>query len=361
MSDAPGREPVLYLEVPDFYAEVERRRVHGLDRRAVLVGGDPAKRGKVQAASIEARRQGARAGMLMGEALALCPDAVRIPTDMPHYREAQGELEVCLRRRVEALEPAGYGAAYVEGSGAQTGPRARAEALVAVVREDVGLPLCVGIGPSKLVARLAARQSGEAGVVEVPLQAVEAFLAAQPVSLLPRVGRKAEQRLLALGAETIGDVVELGAELLERELGPRGRAIVALARGEESGPPRASRHPRTLSRGETLDEATLAVDVLDACLARLSRSVERLLVRRGLLARRVALRVRFADESLVTRSTTLGEPVDRAAAIHSGAAGLLDRARAGDLAVRGLALTVAGLVGRGEPDRQLELFTEPTH
>lgn len=350
-------EPVvLFAEVPDFYAEVERRRVPGLMGRPIVVGGDPAKRGKVQSASTEARARGVRPGMPMAEALVACPAAVRLPTDMTRYREAWRELDVCLRRRVDALEPAGLGAVFFEADGLRASPEARAGELVTAVRGELGLPLRVGIAPSKPVARLVAAQIEGAGVRRVCAAGVPGFLAPLPVGVLPRVGRKAEARLAELGASTIGDVVALGAEVLERELGPRAAAILDLARGRDRAPVRAVRHPRSISREETLGSGEAGPEALSDCLGRLARSLDRALARHGLRAGRLALRVRFVDQTATTRSATLGEAVDEAERLHEHALALLDRAREAGSDVRGLGLTVAGLEAAGEPDPQLELF-----
>lgn len=360
MSGPAGEALILYIEVPDFYAEVERRRAPGLSGRPVLVGGDPAKRGKVQSASVEARARGVTNDMSMSEALALCPEAMRLPTDMPCYRQAQGEFDVCIRRIVDALEPTGYGAAYLDGPGPTGTAVERGDQLVAAVRSDLGLPLRVGIGPSKLVARLAAEAPGDTPVRCVAVHEVEAFLAPQPVSCLPRVGKKAERRLAELGVSTIGGVATLGPEVLERELGPRGQLIVALARGDDPTPVRAVGHPRSLSRGETLPAAAAGFIERSACLERLAGALGHALQRQGLRARRLALRVRFTDQSATTRSETLGEAVDMASAIYQQAMLLLERAMRGDAQVHSLGLTVAGLVAAGRADPQLELFAEPS-
>ena len=115
MSAAQGGDArVLYAVVPGFYAAVERLRLVGDDDRPLLVGGDPRKRGRVQSASPEALARGIEPGMPMLEALERCPDARRVATDMAHYRQASTALRAALRREVEAIEPDGLGAAYLD-------------------------------------------------------------------------------------------------------------------------------------------------------------------------------------------------------------------------------------------------------
>lgn len=351
---------ILYVEVPDFYAEVERLVGPGLETKPILVGGDPGKRGKVQSASVEARARGVRAGMPMDAALALCAEAVRRPTDMPRYREVHGRLDVCLRRIEPAIESIALGSVYLEAAHPDVSPEERARQLVAAVGSELGLPLRVGIGPTRLIARLAAMQAGRVGVLRVTASGAAAFLAPLPVTCLPRIGAKAEARLAELGAETIGDVVALGRAALERALGARGRAIIELAEGRDDARVRAVRHPRSISREATLGTPDPAGPVeLSECLRRLAGALEKQLVRSGLRAGRIAVRVRFSDQTHSTRSLTLGDRVDDSAILHDRALALLGRIDVGARRIHRLGLTVAGLAAEGRVDAQLELFRDP--
>jgi DNA polymerase-4 len=350
---------ILYAEVPDFYAEVERLLDPGLESKMILVGGDPGKRGKVQSASVEARARGVRAGMPMETALALCAEAMRRPTDMPRYREVHGRLDVCLRRIEPAIESVALGSVYLEAAHPGVSPEDRAEQLVAAVGSELGLPLRVGIGPTRLIARLAAMQAGQVGVLRVTARGAAVFLAPLPVTSLPRVGAKAEARLAELGAQTIGDVVALGRVVVERALGARGRAIIEMAEGRDDSRVRAVRHPRTISREATLGRAYPGTDDLSECLRRLAGALEKQLVRSGLRAGRIALRVRFTDQTHSTRSLTLGDRVDDGTILLGRALELLGRIDVGARHVHGLGLTVAGLAAAGRIDAQLELFRDP--
>ncbi|MCH2185484.1 hypothetical protein MK280_06380 [Myxococcota bacterium] len=350
---------VLYVEVVDFYSEVERRRAHGLMSRPILVGGDPQKKGKVQSASREARECGAVLGMPMREALKVCPTAVRLPTDLPFYREAHGQLEVCLRRLLDSLEVSGLGAAYAEVRGLSHFSRSKAEEIVAAVRADLGLPVRVGLGPSKWVASLAVQDLARSGVAEVTEAQVKTFLDRQPVARLPRVGNKAQKRLSALGAQTLGQLLALGPDVLAAELGSRADQIISLARGEDARPVRASEQPRTLSRGQTLPGLPGHAPEVQEVLQRLSHGLAVLLTRRGLKARRLGIRLRFEDQSLASRSLTLPEPSDGSEVFHEAAALLVKRVDRGGQGLKGISLTVGGLAVPVYPDPQLDLFLSP--
>ncbi|MAJ60200.1 MAG: hypothetical protein CBC48_09495 [bacterium TMED88] len=350
---------VLYIEVVDFYAEVERRRAHGLMSRPILVGGDPQKKGKLQSASLEARECGVILGMPMREALQVCPAAVRLPTDLSFYREAHGQLEVCLRRLLDGLEVSSLGSAYAEIRIGVGRSRSKAEEIVAAVRADLGLPIRVGIGPSKWVASLVVQDVARSGVAEVRREHVKDFLDRQPVSRLPRVGGKAQKRLNALGADTLGKLLALGPEVLTAELGSRAEQIIALAHGEDSRPVRASEQPKTLSRGQTLPGVPGHSPEVKQGLQRLANGLAALLTRRGLKARRLSIRLRFEDQSLASRSLTLPEPSDGGEVFYEAAALLLRRVDRGGQGLKSVSLTVGGISTPIYSDPQLDLFLPP--
>jgi nucleotidyltransferase/DNA polymerase involved in DNA repair len=345
---------VLYAEVPSFYASVERAAAPELATRAVIVGGDPRKRGLVQAATPDALAAGVRPEMPMLEALALCPSARAVRTEMARYREVSRRLLACLRREVERLEAVGLGAVYADASGLPA-PEATAQAWVTRVREELGLPLRVGVARTKLLARLATEEIPE-GVRRVAPAQETAFLSPIPVTRLDGVGQKTANTLAEHGAHTIGQVAALGRERLEELFGIHGLRIHASATGAEDLPVRAASHSQSLSReatlsGERFDRAGLVDHLLQ-----LARQLEQELRVQGLAARRVTLKIRYADQSPTTRSQALATPLAGAAEIHAVAEHLLGRAQASVRPIRGLGIQLAKLVLQRESDRQLDLF-----
>jgi nucleotidyltransferase/DNA polymerase involved in DNA repair len=356
MADAAGSR-VLYAEVPGFYAEVERRVDPALAGRPIVVGGDPAKRGKVQSASPEALDAGIHEGMPMLEALDRCPAATRFKTNMKAYREVSGALAICLRRTVDEIEQAGFGAAYAELHSPREAQSVLARRMIEAVGSELGLPLRIGLAPTKLVARLAAEEAGPSGLRLVRVEEAAAFLAPLPVNRLPRVGKKTEATLAALGAARVSDLLTLDVARLEAALGNHGLAILELARGNDRSPVRVARHPRSISReqrltGQAPDDGGGVSDALRQLANALSANLER----QGLRARRVALKLRFSDKTTLTRSATLGEPVLEAAEIYGTAQSLLGRVEASGHRIQAVGVVLAGLISRGQEEQQLELF-----
>ena len=351
-----GESAILFAEGPDFYAEVESRAAPALRDAAVLVGGDPSKRGKVLSLNAQARLGGAAKGMGMAEALASCAGALWLPTNMKRYREASGALVNFLRGLFDAVEKASLGSAYAEIHG-QTGALEAgvAERLFPRASAELGLPLRVGVGPSKFLARLAAEEAGVGAVYRVTRSQVASFLAPLPVTRLPRVGAKTAARLAELGVHRVAEVLELGPARLEEEFGNHGLRILEMARGQDRSPVRVAALPKTLGRETTLVEPTSEIHILAAELEQLAESVTAGLERQGLRAGRVAVRLVDRLGVITTRSVTLPEPA-LGGTVFQVALDLLQRGHDPASPHRGLGLTVAGLVEAAGEERQLDLF-----
>lgn len=349
--------PILFAEVPGFYAAVERAEDPALAARPVIVGGDPRKRGRVQAATADALALGVEPEMPMLEALRLCPQARAVRTNMSHYREVSRALMAALRATLPRLEPFGLGAVYANLPAADD-VEARARALRAAVRDRLDLPLRVGVASGKFLARLAAQEVAEEGLHRIAAGQERAFLGPLPVTRLDGVGRKTAARLAELGARSVDDVIALGRERLQEVFGAHGLRIYGYANGSEDEPVRDARHPRSISRESTVRAEPLDLSVLSELLTSLARQLELELGRQGLAAGRVTLKLRFLDQGTTTRTRTLADPVAGATPLLEVAQGLLARTPAGARPVRGIGLQLAGLVAAEEGGRQLPLFSE---
>lgn len=346
---------ILFGEVACFYAEVERADDPTLEGHAIIVGGDPHKRGLVQAASSEALAAGVTTDLTVLEALKLCPHARATRTNMRRYREVSRQLFACLRRGFDWLEPYGLGAAYFDVTGAGDPPEGIAQGLRSLVADELGLPLRVGIASGKFLARLAAQEAGPPGWFRIPSSGEADFLSPFPVTRLEGVGEKTAATLAELGAERIGELIEIGPGPLQEALGTHGLRVHAYAAGRDDRPVRAARHPQSVSREATLTE-TRDLDVLAVQLQELAASLEAELRSQRLSASRVILKVRFADRVTTTRSQTLTAPIASAAGIQQVAVRLLARTQAGSRPSRGLGIQLGRLQHEGEGDRQLDLF-----
>ena len=363
MSRGGRSAAVGFAEVPDFHVAIARRESPELAACPILIGGDPAKRGKVVSASADLRLLGIVPGMGMIEALDRAPEAKCLRTDLQHAREVSGLLRAAIRQEVEEVEVDGLSGFYFRAPSDADEAARLLERLGAQVAERTGLPLRLGVAPARFVARIAAEDTGRGGATVIGPEEFEDYLLSQPVDRLPGVGPKTAARLAELGAADVPGLRALGLERLEILLGNQGRSLWMLACGQDPQPLRVRRHPATLSREETLAEPAAAdadsgggASPIVESLMRIASSLETALRRDGLGARRIALRLTYVGERTVTRSCSLDAPTSEASRLMDVAQELLDRVAEEGGVVRRAGLILKGLEISGAEDRQLDLF-----
>lgn len=350
-------ERILHLDMDAFFVEVERRRNPRLAGRQVLVGG-AGSRSVVASASYEARARGVHAGMPMVQARRLCPHGVVVPPDHHAYGEASREVFAVLGSFTPLVEPVSVDEGFLDIGGLgllHPSPRTVGEAVRDAVVGATGLPCSVGIGTSKLVAKMASRQAKPSGIVVVPAGAETAFLHPKPVRDLWGVGEATLARLEELGVVTIGDLAEIPRPTLCRRLGDAlGSQLADLARGIDDRPVSTAGPHRSISVEETYEQDLTAGERIRRELLAQSDRVGSRMRRAGVVAGTVVLKVRYGDFTTISRSHTFPAPVSTAHQIYAAVLELLRRTDAGKRPVRLLGVGVEGLVDAGEP-RQLDL------
>ncbi|ALG86425.1 DNA polymerase IV [Gordonia phthalatica] len=316
---------ILHADLDSFYASVEQRDDPSLRGQPVLVGG-----GVVVAASYEAKALGVRCPMPGHEARALAPRAVTVSPRFEAYTQASRDVFGIFHDVTPLVEGISVDEAFLDvgGLGKISGtPVSIARRLRERVRDEVGLPITVGVATSKFVAKVASAAGKPDGLLHVTAGKEIEFLHPLPVRRLWGVGAKTEQRLHDAGIDTVGQMASLGEERLSALLGRgTGRHLYSLAMAHD--PRRVTTGKRRSSIGaqralgrrvksEADIEATL-VAIVDG-LGRRLRSADR-------LTRTIVLRLRFHDFERVTRSRTLFEPTDGTETILATARGLLDEA-----------------------------------
>jgi DNA polymerase-4 len=346
---------ILHADMDAFYASVEQRDRPELRGRPVIVGGT-GDRGVVSAASYEARRFGVHSAMPTARARRLCPQGVFLRGSLQRYARESRRIFEIFRRFTPQVEGLSLDEAFLDVTGSQRlfGPPARlARQLRAAVRGETGLAVSVGIGPVKLVAKIASDLAKPDGLLEVPASAVGDFLGPLPVSRLWGVGPVARRRLEELGLHTVGDLAGADARRLEAALGSWGLAVARLARGEDLREVEPCRSAASYGEENTFERDVEDRERLVATLVAHAEAVARRLRRDGWLARTVVLKVKLGrrrasgprGHPLLTRRRTLAEPTDDGGVISSTATGLLEAARLRE-PVRLLGVAVANLVAR---------------
>lgn len=275
------------------------------------------------------------------------------------YVEASRAVFAILQRMAPRVERASIDEAYLDlGPAAADLGHARAVAVEVrrAVREEAGLPISVGVAPSKVVAKIAGGRAKPDGLVVVAPDEELAFLHPLGVEVIPGVGPATAQRLHRHGFGTIGDLARVGEEVLVAILGrSAGRRLHAIAHGFETRPVRTTRRRRSYGAQRALGRSGRTPAELDAALVSLVERIVRRMGPRGDTGRTVVLRLRFGDFARATRSRTLPRATADAEAITAVARSLLAEASP-TVHQRGLTLIGIALTGLQRDDwEQLSL------
>ncbi len=359
MSDEP--RAILHADMDAFYASVEQRDHPELRGRPVIVGGTSG-RGVVCAASYEARPFGVHSAMPTAHARKLCPHAVFLPGDMTKYRRVSGQIREVFESVSPEVEPLSLDEAFIDVTASQRlfgTPLAIGRLLRERVRAATDLAVSVGIGPGKMIAKLASDASKPDGLLQVLAHEVRAFLDPLPVGRLWGIGPVTRAVLERAGIRTIADLAAVDPARLRRVAGPATEHLRALARGDD---PRAVEPDRDAkSYGE---ESTFGQDIRDDTFARTAiivhaEAVARRLRHDGMAGRVVVLKMKLAERlgpgkfRLLTRRTTLDEPTNDGKAISDAALALWETHRP-RIPIRLLGVAAAGITRAGAA--QLGLF-----
>lgn len=323
------KRAVIHVDLDAFFASVEIKKRPGLRGRAVVVGadGDPAKRGVVSAASYEARAFGVRSGMPLKRAHRLCPDAVFLPVDFEAYEKESERFMAILADYSLAVESFGLDEAFLEFRGIDALKEAvrTAEEIRRRIKKELKLTASAGVGPNKLLAKMATGMKKPDGFFVIREEDVEALFREMPVRSLYGVGPKTEQKLKSSGIHTIGELARAPELFLMRNFGPNiGRTLHEHALGRDDSPVVAFYEPESLGREVTFEEDTFDAYIIKETLYALTEDVTARLKSIGKKCRTVAIKIRYGDFKTITRETTFPEATDSMNDIWKGALKLLE-------------------------------------
>ncbi|HUO71115.1 MAG TPA: DNA polymerase IV [Solirubrobacteraceae bacterium] len=321
----PATATILHADLDSFYASVEQRDDPRLRGRPVIVGA-----GVVLAASYEAKACGVRTAMGGREARRLCPRAVIVSPRMSAYSEASKAVFAVFEDTAPLVEGLSIDEAFLDVRGLQAisgTPVEIAKRLRARVREEVGLPITVGVARTKFLAKVASALAKPDGLLLVAPDRELEFLHPLEVERLWGVGRVTAGKLRERGITTVGEVAALGEATLVSMLGrASGRHLHALAHNYDPRPVERRRRRRSIGAQRALGRRPRPPEeVATALIALVDRVTRRLRTARR-VCRTIVLRLRFADYSRATRSHTLGEPTAQTQTILRAAHDLLTAA-----------------------------------
>ena len=347
MKQGNSRSTIFHADLDAFYVEVERQCDHSLLGKPVIVGG-MGPRGVVATASYEAREFGVHSAQPTTIARKLCPQGYFLPGNHSLYSEVSKKFMHILRRYSPTVLSVSIDEAYLDMSGPKEiygPPIGAAETIRQNIRDSIGLPVSIGIGPNKLVAKVCTEYAKPDGIFQIEQIGAERFFAPQPVRNLPGIGPKAEKALNNLKIFTLGEVAMAPDGLLRRALGPnRAGHIKSRAKGIDNTPLQEPRRAKSMSAETTFDADISSQSEMEVALKKLIERVGTRLRKSGNVARGVSIKLRYRDFATITRQHTLTTPSDGDQTIYQTAQALLLTAmRERNESIRLIGISVTGL------------------
>ena len=347
---------IAHLDLDAFYATVEEVLNPAIKGQPIMVimGEDMQNRGAVATASYAARKYGVHSAMPVSQARKLCPAGIYLPVRHSLYKEFSLEVMKVLSKEVVQLEQVSIDEAYLELSQREN-PEQIVAKLQSQIIEQVGLSASVGLASNKLTAKMASGYKKPGGLTIIQPGEEFSFLAPQPVGKLHGIGPKSVARLEQHGITTNGQLAQTEHGLLKELFGPRlGLELQQRAAGEDDRPVVTDRAAKSLSYEQTFFEDTSNPAELWRHIREMAAGLEGRLKSQGLLARTVAIKLRFNNWQTITRAQSLLVPTDEAGPIAAAAARLMRQSWKRGTPLRLLGVRVSNF---SEPDapRQLSL------
>ena len=301
---------ILHIDMDAFYASVEQRDNPSLRGKPLVVGGG-SNRGVVAAASYEAREYGIHSAMPMRDALRRCPDLLRVPPRIGHYKSVSEEIFAIFREFTPLVEGLSLDEAFLDvtdslalfGSDIEI-----AKEIKKRVVETTALTASVGVAPNKLVAKIASDLNKPDGLVVVSAEEIRSTLDPLPVRVIPGIGRKTLARLKEKDIVTVADLRLASDRVLEPIFGRFAQKTRDQASGVDSRPVVSSRPEKSISAEETFDADLTETNTMDRQLMRLAERTANRLRSKDLVAGTVQVKIRQADFTTFTRQRALRPP-----------------------------------------------------
>lgn len=350
---------VFMVKTEDLALAVEIKRHPALEGKPVVVGSD-SRKGQVLCLSRPVAQAGILKGMPMKKARRLLPSAVFIRHDRQACAKAFDQLVELLRDRCGRVQPVALDEAYVDVTSrvaASRSPGGFAQEVIREVREKTGLVVSVGGGPNKLIANVACHAASPGSFMVVSPRDVRGFLFPLPVRRLPGVGPRTEGALRRMGIETVGQLARVARESLVGEFGRFGYRLHQVARGIDESEVVGPEVRRSIVRSRVFEEDLEDVTVVAKALEGISSEAYNALVAGRAYFRTVGLMMRFGDDRMRCRQSTVLSPSDRLDDLQRISRDLMEEIMESPKPVRGITLALAGLSWRPPAQKTVQEFT----
>ena len=294
-----------------FYTAAETRERPEIRDKPVVVGADPkggSGRGVVSTSNYEARKAGVRSGMPISRAWKLCPEAVYLPPNFPLYIQVSNEIMAIARKYADKFEQWGIDEAFLDVS-SRVKDYSEAEDLAKKIKQEIydkeHLTCSIGVGPNKLTAKIASDFQKPDGLTVIKKEEVEKFLHPLPVRKLLWVGRKTEEKLKAMGVNTIGDIAHYDPAVLAETFGVAGTQMYLMAQGIDRSEVEERTEVKSISHETTFGEDTADAQAVLQALDTLAEEVSKEAQSQHFFFKTVTIKIRYENFETHTRSKTL--------------------------------------------------------
>jgi len=302
---------IFHVDMDQFFAAVEEKLNPGIRGKPVVVGADPKEgkgRGVVSTCNYEARKYGIRSAMPITKAWRVCPDAVFLPVNIPLYLQVSSRIMNILSSYADKFESWGIDEAFLDVR-SRVKNFDEAKQLALKIKKDIsekeGLTCSIGIGPNKLVAKIASDVQKPDGLTVVEEKDVKTFLDPLDVDKLLWVGKKTARKLNKLGIKTIGDLASFDPSVLTEKFGVMGTQLYLYAQGIDRSEVGFRGEVKSISRNITFEKDTSDWDLVLKVLDKLCEQVHKEVKENNFLFKTVTLTVRYENFETHTHSKTL--------------------------------------------------------
>jgi DNA polymerase-4 len=356
-----GIRQIIHVDMDAFYASVEELDNPDLAGKAVIVGGDPKRRGVVSAASYQTRKFGVHSAMPMSQAVRLCPDAVVLPVRMKRYVEFSKRIHAIFQKFTPQIEPISLDEAFLDVTGSlrlfgcaeKIGREIKTQ-----IKEQLGLVASVGIAGNKFLAKLASDLDKPDGFVVITEQDKQQVLDPLGVSMIWGVGKVTQKALKSRGIDTIKQLREAPQEIIRSIFGDQTAHMLRLAHGVDDREVESDREVKSISSERTFATDVINKDILLDVLLGQVEDVARRLRLNDLEAKTITLKLRYGDFRTITRSSTFDNPTNVTKVLRRRATEVFSKwHKKSPGALRLLGFGTSGFQNAGAGQRQL--FPEP--
>lgn len=344
--DMDKTRKIIHIDMDAFFASVEERDHPEYRGKALIIGGDPNKRGVVSTCSYEARKFGVHSAMPTKQAYKLCPHGIFVHGNMEHYREVSMQIREIFYRYTDLVEPMSLDEAYLDVTENKRGIKSAMKVAMEIqyaIYHEIGLTASAGVSYNKFIAKIASDFKKPAGMTVVLPEEAEAFLERLPVTKFHGVGKVTAEKLHRLGIETGADLKAWSEWDLIRELNKQGYRLYRAVRGLSDSKVNPHRERKSVGRETTFANNIFDERLMQDTLFLFAQKIEASLEKIGKQGKTVVLKLRYSDFNTVTRRLSLMEYTKDAQIIFQAGLSLLNDVYSGEDSVRLVGLTVTNL------------------